>query len=75
MDYTAGDLTVRAYLVNAKPFKMKPEDAPKECAGLLMYFVDESGKWLKGVLLSEPYFFIRCKPEVAKYPLPPEPTQ
>jgi len=34
-----------------------------------MYFVDEEGKWIKAMLTYEPYFFIKCKPEVVKYVL------
>ena len=67
VDYISGDATSRAFLVNAKSYKYKPEDSPQEWACLLMYFVDESGKWFKGIYTYEPYFFIKCKQEVAKY--------
>jgi len=66
----AGDITVKAFLLNAKSFRYKPEDSPVECACVLLYFLDESGKLIKGLYSYEPYFFIKCKAEVAKDMMP-----
>ena len=61
------DETFKGFLVNVKSYRYTPEDSGQDHSCLLMYFVDNRGRWIKALYAYEPYFLIKCKPEAAKY--------
>lgn len=66
VEFLEEDTTFKGFLANARSYRYKPEDSVQEYACLLMYFVDEEGRWVKAMYTYEPYFFIKCKAEAAK---------
>lgn len=52
----------QGYLANFKTYSVKEEDLVEKSA-LLLYFIDENGKWWKSILKYMPYFYVQCNAE------------
>ena len=50
------------YLANVKPTTHTDLNG-HDVAALVLYFIEEDGKWFKAIKTFEPYFLIQCEEE------------
>ena len=50
------------YLANFKTYSVR-DDELNEKSALLLYFIDQKGKWYKSIMKFYPYFYVQCSTE------------
>lgn len=53
------------YLANVKPTSHADANGA-DLAALILYFIQDSGEWFKGIHVYEPYFYVQCEEEYIK---------
>lgn len=54
------------YLANVKPTTYTDPNTGADLAAIMMFFLEQSGRWTKTIYLYQPYFYLQCADEVIK---------